>query len=219
MKNSVRRVITTLSVTSMAASLVACNAAPQFAPGAQLAQRPVNAMQFRRASAAANKVDQAAARGLDHVPGEFIVKLRPGASAAALNQAQGFSAMNAQTTPIGNAQSGIVLVKAGGAMAASSEAQTLQALQSNPAVLYAEPNWIVTLDDQPSQPSQPVQSGPNKPNDPLYDQQYHHQNMNSEAGWGAYQPKGDFILSIVDTGVDMNHPDLKAKLLPGYDTL
>ncbi|MFN8579219.1 MAG: S8 family peptidase, partial [Candidatus Sericytochromatia bacterium] len=39
------------------------------------------------------------------------------------------------------------------------------------------------------------------------------------AGWDLAKAnkKGDVTIAIIDTGIDGGHPDLKAKLLPGYD--
>lgn len=37
------------------------------------------------------------------------------------------------------------------------------------------------------------------------------------SAWGISQGKPDIKIAIIDSGVDLNHPDLKAKLVPGYD--
>lgn len=221
MNKNIRRVFSAVALTSLAASMVACQAGPQFAPGATF-NPGVNVVRGANANKPMSAIDEAVARGLDHVPGEFIVKMRPGTTPQAITAQGGISAMNLQSKPVGSLQSGIVLMKAGaGVMSAASEGQTLQALRNNPNVLYAEPNYIVTLNDPkdvlaPEQPQQPSRTAPN---DPMYARQYHHQNIQSEAGWNVTQGNGDFILSIVDTGVDTNHPDLAAKLLPGYNTV
>lgn len=227
---NIRRVVSTVALASLAASMVACQVAPQFANGPAL-NPALNPSLVRSASVnqprseAEAKLADAVARGLDHVPGEYLVKLKPGASAQALTAQSGqFSAMSGmQTQPVGSTQSGIVLMKAGaGVMSAAAEGQTLQALRSNPAVLYAEPNHIVKLNDPqgatPPAPPTPPQSA-SAPNDPLYSQQWHHQNIQSEAGWAVTQGNKDFVLAIVDTGVDTEHPDLHDKLLPGYNTV
>ncbi|HEY9840318.1 MAG: S8 family peptidase [Candidatus Sericytochromatia bacterium] len=222
MKNSVRRVITAVALTSLAATMVACQATP-FASGPRL----VNAAGVSRTGAPSSPQAAALAdavrRGLDHVPGEFLVKLRPGATAQAAMAQAGTRAMGFQSKPVGSLQSGIVLMKAGGARAtaAGSDAQALQALRSNPAVLIAEPNYIVRLTDPANEPL-PAFRAPDSaaaPNDPMYKDQYAHKVSSSEAGWAIEQGNADLILSIVDTGVDYKHPDLAAKLLPGYNTV
>lgn len=56
-----------------------------------------------------------------------------------------------------------------------------------------------------------------QPNDPLFDEQYALQRINSEAAWSLTQGNSSLIVAVVDTGVDSNHPDLKGKLVKGYD--
>lgn len=224
MNHTVRRVLSAVALTSLAATMVACQAS-QFGPGA-FGPRPVNAAGNVRSAAAPSSPNAAALadavrRGLDHVPGEFLVKLRPGASAQAVMAQAGTRAMGFQSKPVGSMQSGIVLMKsASGARSAASGAQALQALRSNPAVLYAEPNFIVKLNLPANEPQAPVRpDAAAKPNDPMFDKQYHHKNIQSLQGWGVEQGNKDFVLAIVDTGVDPKHPDLGPKMLPGYNTV
>ena len=47
------------------------------------------------------------------------------------------------------------------------------------------------------------------PNDPLYSQQYYHQNINSEAGWDVTSGDPSVIIGILDVyGIQTNHEDL-----------
>lgn len=57
----------------------------------------------------------------------------------------------------------------------------------------------------------------NTPNDPNFGQQWHHQNMESEAGWDVITDAPTIIAAFTDTGVDTNHPDLVNNLIPGYN--
>lgn len=55
------------------------------------------------------------------------------------------------------------------------------------------------------------------PDDPHLDNQWHHNNVESQGAWGL--TKGDGIrIAILDTGVDADHPDLIDKLLPGWNS-
>lgn len=55
------------------------------------------------------------------------------------------------------------------------------------------------------------------PNDPRFSAQYHHRLMNSSAAWDITQGSTAIPIAILDTGVDPDHPDLSAKLLPGFN--
>ncbi|MCM3781791.1 S8 family peptidase [Neobacillus mesonae] len=56
------------------------------------------------------------------------------------------------------------------------------------------------------------------PNDPFYPgYQYGPQKVQAPAAWDITQSAGGIRIAIVDTGVQLNHPELAGKLLPGYD--
>jgi len=52
------------------------------------------------------------------------------------------------------------------------------------------------------------------PNDPLYAKQYGPQQVRAEQAWATSTGAGT-VIAIVDSGVDLTHEDLKAKLVPG----
>ncbi len=70
---------------------------------------------------------------------------------------------------------------------------------------YAEPDWYCF----------PVET---TPNDPQFGQQWQHSKMKSEKAWDFGTGDGTFIACTVDTGVDLNHPDLQANLVSGYNS-
>jgi len=51
-------------------------------------------------------------------------------------------------------------------------------------------------------------------NDPYFGLQWGIQQINADEAWATSTGAGQ-VIAIVDAGVDLNHPDLKAKLLPG----
>lgn len=70
---------------------------------------------------------------------------------------------------------------------------------------YAHPDWICY----------PLGA----PNDPFYGNQWQHRNIHSEAGWDIHTGDPGTIAAWIDTGVDLNHPDLAAALVPGYNSV
>jgi len=78
-------------------------------------------------------------------------------------------------------------------------------LNSNPFVEYAEPNYIANFFFIP--------------NDPLYQLQWHHQNIESEAAWDIEIGKEETIIAIVDSGVRYYHEDLAANIWNNTDEI
>jgi thermitase len=147
------------------------------------------------------------------VPGELVVRFRPGVNAQASQMTmQQFGLTRIQS--IGRPGMGIELVKVRPGVNA---AQTLQTLRSHPSVQYAEPNYIVSIPPElagaPLLRSEPVAY----PNDPMFAQQYAHRVSNSLKGWEVTQGSERVVIAVVDTGVDLKHPDLIAKMVPGQD--
>ncbi|WP_128101694.1 S8 family peptidase [Paenibacillus sp. DCT19] len=68
---------------------------------------------------------------------------------------------------------------------------------------HAEPNYYVNASFTP--------------NDPFFPYQYNLPKINAPAAWDINQSNSTIKIAIIDTGVQLNHPELAAKLLPGYD--
>lgn len=55
------------------------------------------------------------------------------------------------------------------------------------------------------------------PNDTYFSYQYGPQKIQTPSAWDVTQSNKTIKIAIIDTGVQLNHPDLASKLLPGYD--
>ena len=83
--------------------------------------------------------------------------------------------------------------------------QAIARLRSNPSVLYAEPNWVVHVD--------------NTPNDPRFPEMWALRNTGQEGGhpgsdidavraWDIATGDSTLMIGVIDTGIDYQHPDL-----------
>jgi len=100
--------------------------------------------------------------------------------------------------------------------------ETLEVMRLNPDVVYAVPNHRASITTTPR--------------DTLFDAQYALYNqgqsigapgspqgklsadIKATAGWEETRGSSDIVIAVLDTGVDMLHPDLAAKIVPGgYD--
>ncbi|MFO8074436.1 MAG: S8 family peptidase [Polyangia bacterium] len=81
--------------------------------------------------------------------------------------------------------------------------QGLARLEKLPFVEYAEPNLIF----------EPVWA----PSDPRWDEQWGIRKIRTPAGWGVETGSSEAVIAIVDTGVDLDHPDLVDRLVAGRD--
>ncbi len=69
-----------------------------------------------------------------------------------------------------------------------------------------EPNWRVF----------PIAT---VPNDSQYGSSWQHNNIQSALAWDIHTGESDVIVAVCDSGVDLDHPDLQAALVPGYNSV
>ncbi|MED4268253.1 S8 family peptidase [Priestia megaterium] len=70
-------------------------------------------------------------------------------------------------------------------------------------VEYVEPNYIFKASYVPNDSFYPFQYGPQK--------------VQAPSAWDVTRSNSGIKIAIVDTGVQLNHPDLTSKLFPGYN--
>jgi thermitase len=127
------------------------------------------------------------------VEGEILVKFKPGTEASTLNKLGGRVLSRNDTLGFVRVQVPIF----------NSMTDNLNRYRNEASVVVAEPNYIYTKAFTP--------------NDPLFGQQYAHKRIKSELAWNKQRGNPNVVIAIIDTGVDIQHPDLAAKLTSGYD--
>ncbi len=85
--------------------------------------------------------------------------------------------------------------------------QWLAALRSRPDIAYVHPNGKVGLlaADTPS------------PNDPERSKQAYLQQIRADQAWKHVKEQTSLTIALVDTGIDLDHPDLKTNLVEGVN--
>lgn len=145
------------------------------------------------------------------LPGQLIVKYRsqPAHEIGMMSQMQVLGANEALGTQV-------VRVPAG-----KTTAQAMAALAQDPNVEWVEENWVVSVPDlfdgRRKAPRRPPGIGFNT-NDPKGGDQWHAPKVHVETAWKANRGEG-VVVAVVDTGIDLGHPDLRPNLVPGYNTL
>lgn len=81
---------------------------------------------------------------------------------------------------------------------------------------YVEPHYLYLTNDTVPETG----SLPNVPNDLLFAKyQWNLPAIETNQGWDLSKGSNDVIVGIVDTGADINHPDLQGQLLSGYNVV
>ncbi len=112
----------------------------------------------------------------------------------------------------------------------------IKELAKDPTIEYVEPNYIrkITLSEESfaenskfdlqdylAQKIKPsvVKTASRMFNDPDMKLQYGLDNINADKAWSTTTGNSEVIIAVVDTGVDLSHPDLQENLVNGYSTV
>jgi subtilisin family serine protease len=167
-----------------------------------------------------------------YLPGRVIVKFKPGvrniAASPQLNAIR--SAYNvsvakplfqnaknrslAEKKSIGLSRIFLLEVEAG-----ADIERMVMALRRDPAVEYAEPDYIVPFDVMPHESLPPAVSNivASAPNDPSYSQQQHLPQIKAPQAWDIAKGDSNVVVAIIDSGTDWDHPDLAANIWRNVD--
>lgn len=130
------------------------------------------------------------------VPGELVLSFAPGAEGDDVVRLQTMWNVRLVRTLYGSAAQ-LWSVPEG------QEETLADALESDRAVRYAEPNYLY--------------GALLAPNDPSFGSQWALAKIHSTAAWDLETGSGDVIVAVIDTGIDESHPDLAAKIVAGHD--
>jgi len=141
------------------------------------------------------------ARAQSYVPGELLVRWKPGLKASLRAEAM---------APLGASREaaydvGVELLRVDGVAVEEAVARLVQ----DPRVEYAEPNYLWTIDRAPDDLRYPEQYGLNNTGQtggtPGAD-------IGAERAWERFTGDPNFLIGDIDTGADYNHPDLEANI-------
>jgi subtilisin family serine protease/putative cell wall-binding protein len=131
-----------------------------------------------------------------YVPGEILVKTKPGKTLDQVNSLFGSSTITVDK------RTGVHKVKLPPGVSTSD---LLSQYASNPNVEYAEPNYISKFSFLP--------------NDTYYPNQWALSKISATSAWDISKGSPSVIIAIIDSGIDYNHPDLQGKIVSPYNSV
>jgi thermitase len=138
----------------------------------------------------------------DYRPGQILLKFRAGMRAA-----EAADVLDAHDLAVLGTVGRLEVLRV--AVPEGQEETLIEMLVQDPRVEYAEPDYLVHATIIP--------------NDPYYSsRQWGPGKIQAPAAWDILSDMGvlndpNITIAVVDTGVDLNHPDLNGKIVQGYD--
>ena len=146
----------------------------------------------------------AGAAAPEYVPGEVIVRFRAGTTTAARSSTLA-SANGRVVQSLG--LPGATLVRlADGVSVESAVAE----LESDPDVVYAEPNYIYKLSTVPNDPDFDLTWGLSQATD---------KDIDAPAAWTRTRGSSNVIVAVIDSGIAYSHPDLAGNMWLNADEI
>lgn len=136
----------------------------------------------------------------EFVPGEVIVRFKPGLSVQSVGSLSVNGVSLQRVRALGLVDTSLYRTNTDSA----GTLRLVQGLKARGDVLWAQPNFI--------------QRALKTPNDSFYSYQWHYPAINLSQAWDLEDGTSNPVtVAVVDTGVLVQHPDFAGKLLPGYD--
>lgn len=167
---------------------------------------PQNPALVGRAPAIFGRLNQQPTTVNPNVPGRYIVKYKSGVVSA--SSVQQIGAQTLRT--LGEGMHVLQLPEV--------SAASLSVLENDPAVEFVEP--VFTMPFPEIIKSTAEDKAADKvpfPNDPGFSKQYSLRVTEALRGWGVTRGDRRVVIGVVDSGVDINHPDLAAKIVGVYN--
>jgi len=136
--------------------------------------------------------------GTTVVPGRVLVRFRPGFALRARS-----AALSRVDASVGTAYHLVPRLELLHLPAGTSVLSAIASLSRDPQVQYAVPDLAVRVAATP--------------NDPSYPSQWALPAIGAPAAWNRTTGSAGVTVAVLDTGVDLTHPDLAANLVPGWN--
>lgn len=146
------------------------------------------------ATALAHPIVFTAVRKEREFTSELIVHAKAGKGARAADRVSALTLQSSDFVP-----ERVIRVPAG-----ISEGEMASLLMATGDYEFVEPNWLL----YPAI----------VPNDPQYGSSWQHNRIDSARAWDLNTGRADVIVAVCDSGVDLDHPDLQAALVPGFNS-
>lgn len=150
----------------------------------------------------------------EFAPGRILVGWNQGAGRAAqaeLLAGQGWQVLHR----IDELNVAVVTVPQGEELAA------VAAAQADPTVAYAEPDYLAAAAGAFALPAQqtapPLSAQGVQPNDTFWNAQWSLRRMQAPLAWTLNQGALAVTVAVVDSGIDLSHPEFAGRLQPGFD--
>ncbi len=107
------------------------------------------------------------------------------------------------------------------AVPTGQELAAVAALQANPAVAYAEPDYLAyaagALAAPRRQASPPLSAQGLQPNDTFWSAQWPLRRVQGPLAWQVTQGAPSVVVAVIDSGIDLAHPEFAGRLQAGFD--